>query len=261
MSKSKQPEQSATSSISIRDAFLLGIRDVSPTYPGAFSFGLITGVTAKAMGLEPVSAIVMSFLVFSGTAQLASLQLYSEGASLFIILVTVASVNFRYLIYSATLTPYLKHLSLLWRIIFTGLMVDQSFAFCINRFQEQPQLPKRAYYLGISLPLVFVWGGACAIGVLIGTQIPQAWSLGFSLPLVFIALAAMTIKSKAGILAALVGGSTAAMFTHLPNGVGLIIATIIGVAAAIVSERWLTPKTAVTTTQGTMQDTKEEDAS
>jgi len=233
-----------SSNMSSRAAFLLGIRDTSPTYPGAFSFGLITGVTAKAMGLDSFSAIVMSILVFSGTAQLAALQLYAEGASLFIILLTVASVNFRYVIYSATLTPYLKHFSLPWRSLLTGLTVDQSFAFGINRFQENPELPKRPYYLGISLPLIFVWGGACTAGVLIGTQVPKAWSLEFSLPLVFLALAAMTIKSKAGIIAAVVGGSVAAMLINLPNGIGLIVATIVGVATAIFSERWLVPSEA-----------------
>ena len=224
--------------MSARDAFLLGIRDASPTYPGAMSFALVTGVTTKAVGIDSLPAILMSFFIFSGTAQLAALQLYAEGASLFIILLTAASVNFRYLIYSATLSPYLKHFSLFWRSLFAAIMVDQTFAFGINRFQEDKDLPIRPYYLGISIPLVFLWGGTCAVGILIGTQVPKAWSLEFSLPLVFLALVAITIKSKAGVVAAIVGGCVAAMLTHLPSGVGLIIATIIGIAAALVSERW-----------------------
>lgn len=121
-------------------------------------------------------------------------------------------------------------------------MVDQTFAFAMNRYQENPDLPRRTYYLGISVPLFVIWGSACAAGVLIGTQISKAWSLDFSLPLVFLALAAITVKSKAGVIAAIVGGCSAAILTHLPNGLGLIVATCAGIAAALISERWLPNK-------------------
>ena len=227
---------------SARDAFLLGLRDASPTYPGVVSFGLITGVTTKAAGIATLPAVVMSFFVFSGTAQLASLQLYAEGATLILILLTAASVNFRYIIYSASLSPYLKEFSLLWRILFSFTMVDQGFAFGLNRFHKYPNLPRRAYYLGISLPLLFIWGSACAAGVIVGAQIPTSWSLEFSLPLVFLALVAMTIKSNAGVLAAFVAGISAIIFVNLPNGLGLGAAAIVGVCAALVSERWLNNK-------------------
>lgn len=241
-----------------RDAFLLGLRDASATYPGVVSFGLVTGVTTKALGIDTVPAIIMSYFVFSGTAQLSALQLHSEGASLLIILLTVVLVNFRYIIYSATLLPFLKHFSIAWRALFSAVMVDQSFAFGVNRYQENPDLPRRAYYLGISAPLFFLWGSSCAAGVLIGTQIPKAWSLEFSLPLVFLALTAITIKSKAGVIAALVGGCCATMLTQLPNGLGLIVATIVGVAAALISERWIPDNTTNKTLNEAIEKHEEE---
>lgn len=222
-----------------RDAFLLGLRDASPTYPGVVSFGLIAGVTTKTAGIATIPAIVMSFFVFSGTAQLASVQLYAEGAALILILLTAASVNFRYVIYSASMAPYLKEFSLLWRILFSFTMVDQGFAFGLNRFQKYPNLPRGSYYMGISLPLLFIWGGACAAGVIVGAQIPESWSLEFSLPLVFLALVAMTIKTKAGVVAAFVAGIAAIIFVNLPNGLGLAVAAFAGVVAALLSEKWL----------------------
>ncbi len=225
--------------MSTRNAFLLGFRDSSPTYPGAISFGLVTGVSTKALGMGSFKAILMSFLMFSGTAQLAAIQLYAEGASLILVLLTAASVNFRYVMYSATLTPYLRHFSFAWRALFSFTMVDQVFAFGLNRFQDDPEMPRRPYYLGVSAPLFFIWGSSCAIGALVGAQIPAAWSLDFSLPLVFLALVAITIKTKAGVVAAVVGGVIAALLVNLPNGVGLIIAAACGVCAALFSERWL----------------------
>lgn len=229
--------------LSKRDAFLLGFKEASTTYLGVVSFGLVTGVSTKAVGFSSAESIVMSVFLFSGTAQLASVQLFAEGASLFLIWLTALLVNFRYIMYSATLLPYLKNFSLARRALLSFLMLDQSFAFGLNRFQDNPNMSyKDWYYLGISGPTLFVWSSACITGVLIGAQIPQGLSLEFSLPLIFLALTAMTIKSQPGLVAALVGGTTAALLAGLPNGVGLLIATVLAVGAALLSERWLKVK-------------------
>ncbi len=225
--------------MSAREAFLMGVKDASPTYPAVLSFGLVAGVSTKAIGIANLQAILMSIFMFSGTAQLASLQLYSEGASLIIIYLTACLVNFRYIMYSATLVPYLKEMSFTWRALLSFLMVDQSFAFALNRFQDNPNmLSKGWYYLGISIPLFVFWSTTCVIGILLGARLPQSLSLEFTLPLVFLALTAVTLKSKAAVVAAFTGGISAALFASLANGLGLVIAAILGVTAGLISETW-----------------------
>jgi len=232
-------EQVVSESLSKRSAFMIGLREAASTFPAVVSFGLITGVTTKAVGLSSLQAIVMSFFLFSGTAQLASLQLFADGASLLIIYLTVCLVNFRYVMYSAALLPYLRDSSFLSRAFFSYIMVDQSFAFGVNRFQENPDmLHKTWYYVGISLPLFLMWGTAASVGVVLGAQVPSGLSLEFSLPLVFLALAAVTIKNKATVVTAIVAGVSAALFASLPNGVGLLIAAVLGVTAGLMSEKW-----------------------
>lgn len=225
--------------MSAREAFLMGVKDASPTYPAVLSFGLVAGVSTKAIGIANLQAILMSIFMFSGTAQLASLQLYSEGASLIIIYLTACLVNFRYIMYSATLVPYLKEMSFAWRALLSFLMVDQSFAFALNRFQDTPTMPNKGwYYLGISIPLFCIWSLTCIIGILLGARLPQSLSLDFTLPLVFLALTAVTLKSKSAVMAAFTGGITAALCASLPNGIGLVIAAIFGVTAGMISETW-----------------------
>ncbi|MCA9836877.1 MAG: AzlC family ABC transporter permease [Trueperaceae bacterium] len=224
-------------------AFWLGLKDTSPTLLSTLSFGLVAGVSTKALGLSAVQAMTLSTLTFSGTAQLASLQLYAQGVGLVIICLTVLLVNFRYLMYSALLLPYFRHSALAWRILTSYLMVDQTFAFGLNRFQKEPQMPHKEWYcLGLTTPLYICWSLSCLLGILIGAQIPASWSLEFSAPLAFLALLAITLKTRSGVLAACVGGLAALIFAHLPSGFGLLIAVVSGMLAGRLSESFFKVK-------------------
>ncbi len=229
--------------MSKRATFWLGVKDTSPTLLSTVSFGLVAGVSTKAMGLNALQSITLSTLTFSGTAQLASLQLYAQNAGLIIIWLTVLLVNFRYLMYSALLVPYFKTTSLGWRSLTAYMMVDQTFAFGLNRFQKEPDMSFKEWYcLGLAAPLYLVWGLACLVGIVVGAQIPKAWSLEFSTPLAFLALLAITLKTRSGVLAACVGGVAAIFFTRLPNGLGLLVAVVLGMLAGRLSESFFKVK-------------------
>lgn len=217
-----------------QDAFRLGFSEVWPTFFGVISFGLVTGVTTKAVGLPALEAIALSSLMFAGTAQLAALQLLTEGAPFLIIILTAAFVNLRYVMYSAALQPALGGLPFKWRAWLSYLMVDQSFAFAIPRFLAQPEMPfKHWYYLGISTPLWFLWTGSAATGVLVGAQIPGSWGLEFTLPLVFMAILVNTLKTSSTVVAALVAAAIAPLTSGLPYGLGLVTAALSGIAAGM----------------------------
>ena len=223
--------------------FWLGVKDTSPTLLSTVSFGLVAGVSTKAMGLTALESITLSTLTFSGTAQLASLQLYAQNAGLIIIWLTVLLVNFRYLMYSALLLPYFKTTSLGWRSLTAYLLVDQTFAFGLNRFQKDPNMPFKEWYcLGLSVPLYVIWSLSCLIGIIVGAQIPNSWSLEFSTPLAFLALLAITLKTSSSVLAAIVGGVFAIIFASFPNGLGLLLAVILGMLAGRFSESFFKVK-------------------
>ena len=57
-------------------------------------------------GLAVPWAIMMSLLVYAGSAQLAALPLIVAGAPLWVIVATGLITNLRFVIYSAALRPY-----------------------------------------------------------------------------------------------------------------------------------------------------------
>ncbi|MEM7802478.1 MAG: AzlC family ABC transporter permease, partial [Chloroflexota bacterium] len=169
-----------------RSEFLQGMRDISPVLPGVLPFGLIAGVTAVSVGLSIVQTIGMSIFVVAGASQLAALELIQNGSIIGIILLTVAMINIRHMMYSATIAPHFVKHPLIWRLFLPYLLIDQVFLFASLRYNREPEMPyKRAYYLGLATMILTGWHSATIIGALLGTQIPPAWGLDFVIPLVF----------------------------------------------------------------------------
>lgn len=54
----------------------------------------------------------------------------------------------------------------------------------------------------------------------------------------YMALLVLAVKDKPGIVAAVVGGRVAAAAIGLPYHLGLLVGTVAGTSAGIVSERW-----------------------
>lgn len=222
---------------SSRTAFLAGIRDQAPGVLGNIPFGLITGATASAAGIDPLLAIAMSIIVFAGAAQLVAIQLISEGAPGAMIVLAALVVNLRMMMYSAAVAPFFAHLNLRWKVLIGYLLTDHAFALMTARFRpDDPNPHKRWYYLGAGSLMWTVWQIALAIGVFIGVQVPASWSLEFLIPLMFIALVAPALKTRPQLLAA-VCAATASVFTaSFPLKSGLVVAALAGVVGGLLMD-------------------------
>ncbi|HCL42496.1 MAG TPA: branched-chain amino acid ABC transporter permease, partial [Pseudomonas sp.] len=80
---------------------LRGARDTVPMLIGALPFGLIFGTLAVASGLSLPATLLMSALVFAGSAQFIAVSLVASGAGLVVLLLTTFIVNLRHMLYSA----------------------------------------------------------------------------------------------------------------------------------------------------------------
>ncbi len=87
-----------------------GIAIALPFGASSVIYGLGFGVLAAQVGLSVAEAVIMSALVFSGTAQLAILQTWSAAPALLPIFATVMIANARYILMGATLRPWLAPL-------------------------------------------------------------------------------------------------------------------------------------------------------
>jgi predicted branched-subunit amino acid permease len=192
---------------------------------------------AIEMGMSPGMSMGMTLLFYSGSAQLVALQLLQNGALPVTIVVTALIINLRFIMYSASLAPYLHHLPRRWTWPVSYLLSDQSYALCSLKFSSG-ELGRFAphFYAGTAVAMWLTWQLSVFAGVYLGTSIPETWSLSFAVPLSFLALLVPSIRGSASLGAAIVGGMIAVLAVKLPYNLGLVTASIGGVIAGLLVE-------------------------
>lgn len=211
--------------------FWTGARAEIPLLVGVFPFGMIYGALALNAGLSTFAAQMMSSIVFAGSAQFITAQLVHDAAPGFVIVLTIAVVNLRHMLYSASLAPYLAFVSTRWKTLLSYLLTDEAYAPTIIKYEREGVQPFSHWFLlGAGLSLWTTWQISTALGIFLGTAIPESWSLDFALPLTFIAMVVPVLKGRPYIAAALSAGVTALVAYSLPYKLGLILAALVGIA-------------------------------
>jgi len=197
---------------------------------GGFPFGLIYGALAINAGLSAAAAQMMSSIVFAGSAQFITVQLVHEAAPGFVIVLTIAVMNLRHMLYSASLAPYAAALSARWKVILSYLLTDEAYAPTVLHYEEHGMSrDAHWFWLGAGLALWLDWQVSTALGILLGAAIPESWSLDFAAPLTFIAMVVPVLKNRPAIAAALSAGIVALVAFSLPYQLGLILAALVGI--------------------------------
>lgn len=217
--------------------FWAGVRAEIPLLIGVFPFGLIYGALALNSGLSAPAAQMMSSIVFAGSAQFVTSQLVHELTPGFIIVLTIAVINLRHVLYSASLAPYVASLPTRWKVLLSYLLTDEAYAPTILHYEKEGITPfSQWFWLGAGLSLWLTWQISTALGIFLGAAIPESWSLDFALPLTFIAMVVPVLKNRPAILAALSAGAVALLAYSLPYKLGLILAALIGIGVGTVLE-------------------------
>lgn len=223
-----------------RSMFNAGMLAVAPMLPGVAPFGIIAGLTAVDTGLSSAQAIAMSLTIFAGASQLATLQLIGEGALPVIVLLTALTINLRLAMYSASLAPHLQHLGRRWHLPLAYFLVDQNYAVAIQRYQAGDPAWNawgHWYYLGAGVALWTTWQVSTAVGVFAAAGVPRGWSLDFAIPLVFMVLLVPSLRNRAHIVAALVGGIVAVVAADIPLKLGIVTGALSGIVAGVAFQR------------------------
>jgi 4-azaleucine resistance transporter AzlC len=226
--------------------FRSGVQAELPILIGVAPFGMIYGVLALQAGMPPAAAQAMSAVVFAGSAQIVLTQLVSIGAPAVVMVLTVAVINLRHALYSASVAPYVQHLRPAWKLLLSYLLTDEAYVVTIVHYDQteasaaaQPRAADRRhwFFLGAGLALWTCWQLSTALGIFLGAAVPASWGLEFTLPLTFIALVVPNLKSRAEVTAALTAGLAALVAFSLPYKLGLIAAALIGVLAGLAVDR------------------------
>ena len=221
-----------------RAEFLYGVKAELPLMIGVIPFGMIYGILAIAAGLPPSVAQAMSFIIFAGSSQFVSAQLFGLGVPAIVNIFTIGVINLRHALYSASVASYLQKLPTRWKLILAYLLTDEAYAVTILHYQQDSDdRYKHWFFLGSGLTLWTTWQLSTAAGIFLGANVPASWSLDFTLALIFIALVVPSLKDKASLGAALSAGAAAVILFNFPLKTGLLVASLIGIVVGIMSER------------------------
>lgn len=232
---------SGTLAATRRGAFNDGMRAMAPALFATGAWGLVTGVAMVKSGLTLAQALGMTLLVYAGSAQLAALPLIAAGVPLWVVWVAATVVNLRFVIFSAGLYPYFKRFALPKRLFLGYLTGDVHFALFLARFAGCP-VPERGsthqvwFFLGMAAINWAVWQVMSIIGIFVGHQVPGEWGLDFAAILALIALTVPMIASRPMLAGAATAAAVAVAGAALPLRLGLVLAVVAGIAAAMGTE-------------------------
>lgn len=225
-----------------KKAFWDGVRAEVPLLIGVFPFGMIYGALALSAGLSPSASQMMSSILFAGSAQFITAQLIQSATPGLVIILTIAVVNLRHMLYSASLAPHLKHLSIKWKILLSYLLTDEAYAPTALHYEEKGVSPASHWFLlGAGIALWTTWQVSTVFGIFVGAGMPEDIPLDFALPLTFIAMLIPILKKRPMIAAAISAGITALLAYSLPYKLGLILAALVGIIVGTALESKASP--------------------
>lgn len=193
-------------------------------------FGVTFGVLATTAGLTVAQASVMSLLVFTGASQFAVVGVVAAGGSPASALASALLLAARNGVYGLTLHRHLGG-GRLRRLVAAQLVIDESTAMALGQPDERHA--EGAFWVA-GLSVFAFWNVGTLVGALGGEALgdPERWGLDAAFPAGFIALAAPHLSTRAGQVAAAVGGLVAlGAIPLLPAGAPILAAALGAVVA------------------------------
>ena len=204
---------------------------------GIAAWGLITGVTMVKSGLPVPLAVLMSLLVYAGTAQLAALPLMSSGAPIWVVWATALCLNLRFVIFSAQWRPYLAHLPRWERAGMAYFTADLNYVVFMRRFPEpRPSPEQRPYFWGGTIVNWCAWQLPSLAGIFLGDRIPTTWGIGFAGTVALIGLMCSLLNDRASLVAGAVAGCAAVAAYALPLKLNIVVAIAAAVAVGLLMD-------------------------
>ena len=228
-----------------REEFRQGLSEIVGPSLGIAAWALVTGVAMVKTGLTVPLAVLMSLIVYAGSAQLAALPLIAAGAPLWVLWATAFCMNLRFVIFSAHWRKYFGHLPRAQRLALTFLATDLNYVLFLRRFPEPKPAPGQIpYFLGSASWSWLSWQVPAWIGIALADRVPTDWGLGFAGVLALLGLAYSTLSGRNSWIAAGVAAATAIAAFHLPLKLNIVVAIAAGIAVGMLLDRRRRPDAA-----------------
>jgi len=209
---------------------------------GYLGIGLAAGVVERAAGLSYAEVLLISTVLYAGSAQFVVTSMVSLASPAAAIVLTVFFLNLRHLLLSAALAPALRQVPA-WKNALIGLqLTDETFVVAANRSRLYP-----AWMAGLNLAAWSTWALANLAGAALSGSIGDTRVLGFALPCMFAALLVLQIRSHPLLPVALLVAACSAAFAIagklLLSGPAVIIAaSVAGATLGLALQRWISAR-------------------
>lgn len=201
---------------------------VAPIAVAVGVFGISFGVLAHQVHLAGWATVLMSGLVFAGSAQFAAIAILLAGGGVPAAVLAGALLNLRYLAVGAAVAPVLPG-GPFQRMLLGQLVVDESYVLGVRA--GDGGRPDGRTVLVSGAVMYGSWVLGTFVGVLVGPVFgdPKRYGLDAAFPALFVALLWPMLTTRRAIRAAVAGaiaGLVLAPFT--PPGVPLAAAAAVG---------------------------------
>lgn len=228
-------ESSATTSVPSRSASRDGALAMLPLVAAYAPFALVVGSAVAAHG-SPVAGWTGSWLIYGGSAHLATLRTLDDAGAVAAIL-TGLLVNARLLVYSASLARRWGAQPRWFRVVAAGMIIDPTWA-AAERYADHCNDPRRQrqFFIAAGLTLGAGWSAAIAVGALMGARL-DGLDLEIVIPLCLLGLVGAGLRASGARSVIVVAAVAALITTSWPAGTGTLVAVIAGCAAGLASDR------------------------
>ncbi|MGY1617920.1 AzlC family ABC transporter permease [Geodermatophilus sp. SYSU D00691] len=216
---------------------LAGARACVPLVIGLAPFGLTVGAAVGASA-DPVAAWFGSLLVFSGSAQLALLQLLGDGGALWTAVAVAVLVNARLLVYSGGLAALWTGAPLWAKVLGAATIVEPTWAVAEQRRRSgAPPAGALAHYAGAAIAMAVGWMVAISAGMVVGGVDGLAAHLSVAVPLCLVVLVVPHLRLPGGVAAVAAGAATALVASAVVPGAEVLPAMAAAALAGGLAER------------------------
>ena len=220
-------------------ACLNGVRRALPIVLGYVPIGFAYGVLAGKSGISAANTLIMSLIVFAGSAQFIAVGLFASGTGPAAVILTTFVVNLRHLLMAASLTPYLSGWKKKHLVFFAYELTDETFALHSSAAKTLNSCPLEALSLNVTAQASWVLG--TLLGIVASNLIGDVKPLGldYALSAMFIGLLVSQCGSPVRIITAIFsGGLATALYLAGWHQFHIIVATVVGATFGLGVEQW-----------------------
>jgi len=169
-----------------RSELLRGAMAGLPLIFGFLPFAIVLGAQAVQKGLSVLEITLMTGLSFAGGSDFASIQVWTWPPQILLIAMITFLINSRYILMSASITPYIQHLPKRTTLPMLFFLCDVVWVLSVSDSRKRQNEGKpfgfsTPYYIGSGLTFYIAWVAFTFLGASLGPLLGNLKDYGFDM--------------------------------------------------------------------------------